>query len=396
MRKIRHAAPIKGGINLSTARYSLPCRLIYGAGTVSETGRIARSFGRRVMVLTGCRSAQENGFADLLLRGLADAGLDYTVRAGLQGCATLETLAPVARHIGDYEPDVVIAMGGAAVINAAKAAAGLSRSLQGAGEPAAGGVTEPAGMPVIAVPTLPPNGVELSSSALLYTGGASSPKLWRHELLAPRWAVVDFDLIGSAPPALVSLTALDGLVHAVEAFVSTNANEISDALAIDAARRLGSKPALTPVTPSGDAVRQIVSATLMAGMAWELAGLGAAHGLAFALAPAAGKPHGMVSAALLPLIMRFNMPNAHEKYALLSHAWGLAAGGDTVDQAAHGIRHVMNLNRHVGVPMQLHALGLPLESLPGLVQASLASEFMADNPREVKADPLQAVLSEGW
>lgn len=381
---------------MNTARYNLPCQVVFGAGTLPETVGIARTAGHRVLVLTGSNSAQERGFVDQLLRGLSSAGLEYTVRGGLQGCATADSLLPVARFVGDYSPDAVIALGGGAAINAAKAAAALSRSACGAEMRLGGEFPEPADIPVIAVPTLPPNGAELGSSVLIYGAASPAPVLWRHERLAPRYAVVDYNLVLSAPPTLVGLSALDGLVHAVEAYTSTRANEISDALAIDAARRLGLKLVVMPAALDDTSVQGICAATLLAGMAWETAGLGAAHALALTMAQATNKPHGLVSAALLPLVMRFNMPKAHEKYAALAHAWGVAAGGDTVDQAAQAIRHVMNLNRHAGVPMHLRSLDIPEEPWDQLVQSSAASDFMADNPRETQAAPLKAILSEGW
>lgn len=124
--------------------------------------------------------------------------------------------------------------------------------------------------------------------------------------LLPDFAVLDAALVESVPPPVTADTGVDALTHAIEAFLSTGANDFSDAMA-EKAMKLIFKNLLTAYSePHNIEARQAVhNAATMAGVAFSNAGLGANHSLAHAAGAKLHLPHGRANAILLPYVMSF-------------------------------------------------------------------------------------------
>lgn len=381
---------------MQTARLTLSCQAIYGNGTAPEAAALAAQAGKKALVLCGCQSARQSGNLDRLTRALAGQGLEYSCIDGLKGALTVPALADLVGEMRARRADVVLALGGGSVINSAKAASAFCRSEHPVSAHLAGEVPHVQCLPMFAIPTLPWNGSELTSHAVIYADGGQPPLVYRQAGMAPVWTIMDPELCVSAPAESFIRAGMDALSHAIEAFTSSRGNAITGALALEAAKRLGNGLMAGWEEESSGVVEAIITGGLMAGMAVETAGLGAVHALAFSIAPLCGHPHGIVASALLPLVMRYNMPVSFDQFAQLSEAWGITARGDAVDQAAFAIRHVMNLTRRHGIPQHLRGLGLPQENLMDAIAEAGRSPFMDENPREYKAEALAAILSEGY
>ena len=145
--------------------------------------------------------------------------------------------------------------------------------------------------------------------------------------------------------------ALDGLTQGIEAFVSRQANFFSDLFAREAVVRFGQALAgINRGLPLQEVLADLAYGSTCGGVAMAAARLGAVHGLAHPVGVFYGQPHGKVCASLLPAFMRFNLPAAAGKYAVLTAALGIEAYGDELDKAAALVKFIITLNRKLGSP----------------------------------------------
>jgi len=268
------------------------------------------------LLVTGGRSFNGSPRRAELEVGLADDGVTLVGSTTVTGePAPVDVEGPVAEFRG-RGVEVVVGVGGGAVLDTAKAIAGLlpvetelMDHLEGVGR----GVPYPGGaLPVVAVPTTAGTGSEATRNAVITERGPEGYKRsFRDESMVPADAVVDPDLLASAPRSLIAANGLDALTQLLEALTSQRATPITDALARDglaAVRRGLLAWHADPDGPEAPAARsQMAYAALLSGICLANAGLGAVHGFASPLGAQLPIPHGMACGAVLWQTIRANI-----------------------------------------------------------------------------------------
>lgn len=371
----------------------MPTVLYFGGGRFADLPAVVAQYGREALIVAGPGILA--GLAEKAAEKLREAGMRAEVAAVVAGEPTLATAdeaAAAARRLG--EP-VVVGIGGGSCLDTAKAAAFLAP----AGRPAADffhGAEPPGpGLPWVAVPTTAGSGAEVTPNAVLIDQASGVKQSIRARHMYARAAVIDPDLALTLPPVRTAYSGLDALSHAVEAFASRGANDLTDVMALEAARLAAAHLGRAYADGNDREARAaLAKAATLAGLALANARLGAVHGLAHPIGARYGLPHGLVCGVLLPQVMRYNLQESHDKYARLAEVWGVAGGGDVFDRAAAAVRYILGLLRRLGLPSTLGPLGLAEGDLPWIVRQSLASPSLAANPRPAGEAELLALLRE--
>lgn len=270
------------------------------------------------------------------------------------------------RHAGC----ALVAVGGGSVIDTAKllqvdAGPGTFDALFAA--LAAGRQPEVArAFPLVAVPTTAGTGSEVTPWATLWDRSSPSPRKYSLHVREtwPEQAIVDPSLALSAPAAVTRNSALDALSHALESVWNVNANPVSDALAVEAARTvIGCLPALL-AAPGDRALRtQMSRASLLAGLAFSNTRTALAHSISYEMTLRHGLPHGLACSFPLPLVWR------------LAH--GADAGRDEVLSRVFGPgpqppwERLAAFLQGLGVATSFEAYGLAPAEARGLVEFAL-------------------------
>jgi len=384
-------------------------RITFGAGVFAHVPTIVAGHGPRVLLVTGGRSFNGSPRRGELEAGLAEAGVTLVGSSSVTGePSPADVEGPVARF-RDADIDVVLGVGGGAVMDTAKAIAGLLKSgtelmdhLEGVGR----GLPYPGpAVPVVAVPTTAGTGSEATRNAVITKRGPEGYKRsFRDETMVPADAVVDPDLLATAPPSLIAANGLDALTQLLEAYTSQRATPFTDALARDglAAARDGLLAWYAdPDGPDAPAARsQMAYAALLSGVCLANAGLGAVHGFASPLGAQLPIPHGMACGAVLWQVISANVAaladRDPESPALAKYADAgriLAELPSNVDDGAARARLLDTLHdwvERLEVPA-LSAFEMTAEHIPVIVADSPGSS-MRTNPVALTDDELTAIL----
>lgn len=275
-----------------------PGRIVFGRGAAQDASELLRALGHRVLLVRGSSVA----WVDRLTDQLEEAGCVVTSFAG-HGEPEIEAVSRALETGRAAAVDVVVAVGGGAVIDLGKATAALLPAktdildhLEGVGG-AAPLSARP--MPFIAIPTTSGTGAEVTKNAVISVPDVGRKVSLRDDRMVPDIALVDPALTDGCPKNVTLASGFDAITQLVEPYLSSRANPMTDALVREALPK-GLK-ALNRLTKGEDQdARDALSfASLMGGLALANAGLGAVHGLAGVVGGRFSAPHGVICARLL-------------------------------------------------------------------------------------------------
>lgn len=381
------------------ANFQSARRIIFGPGVISEIGgEIRRLGGEKVLVVTD-PGVVKAGIAGKLAGLIAGAGMKVEVYDRVEAEPRIESAEEclaAARRLGS---DVVVGIGGGSSLDVAKVAAGMYYSEGWVRDFLGVDLIPGEGIPMVAIPTTAGTGSEATGIAILTDEkaelklGVVSPRLF------PRLAVVDPDLTLSLPPAITAYTGVDALIHAVEAYHSVNANAISDALALKAVSLIAQSLRRCYADGSDISARsRMAEGSLLAGMAFSSAGVGAVHAFSYPLGARYHLAHGLSNALMFSPVFRFNMTAAPERTRQIGGALGLSLDGTGDAEAGRATAEALErLLSDLGIPGTLKEMGVEKKDLPKMAAAVLEiKRLLNNNPRPVTYDDALAIYRQAF
>jgi len=381
-----------------------PRQIVFGWGRRSEVGRLARTIGRRAFIVVGAKPLAERGLVAEIADRLKAEGVEALALATIlhePEVLDVDRLAADLRQRHAGPGDLMLAVGGGAAIDLAKAAAAMATNGQ---SPTVKDYLENVGrdlkivnepLPVLAMPTTAGTGTEATRNAVISSYDPPFKKSLRDTRILPQIALVDPELTVSVPAEVTAASGMDAITQLLESYISRKAQPIPQALA-----RHGLKHALPAIAeavrnPTSRWAREAMShAALLSGMCLANSGLGMAHGVAAALGVHCHAPHGAACALMLFVALRVNRQvRAHELAELARELFGLPAEVTEEKAVDELIDRIDRLCQEVGVPRRLSQLGVRREQIPALVVASRGSS-MSGNPRELSDAELADLLEQ--
>jgi alcohol dehydrogenase class IV len=378
--------------------FATAARILFGNSVSEGLGEQAAALGRHAFVLTGSHPARWNS----LLGRLENHHVARTLFqvGGEPSTAMAAQAAALAVQSGC---DLVIGIGGGSVLDTGKVVAAI---LTNGGEPAdylegigAGKTLTRVAAPYIAVPTTAGTGTEVTRNAVLESTADRVKVSMRSLYMLPRLAMVDPELTYSMPPAVTAATGLDALAQLLEAFLSRNANPLTDGVCREGLLRAARSLAAAVEDGGNAAAREdMCLASLCGGLALANSRLGAVHGLAGPFGGMVAAPHGAVCGRLLPFVMAANAAalgarrRDPQALARFDEAARLMTGSNRA-MAEDGIDWLHALARRCAIP-PLGAYGFRWADAEALIARSMRASSMRGNPVELTAAELKAILKE--
>jgi alcohol dehydrogenase class IV len=363
-------------------------KILFARGAIGSLPRELPAGEGRVMLVCGKSFAARSGLVQRLGRDLGS----LEVFSGVEPDPSLETLARARGILRDGAFRAVVAVGGGSAIDLGKAAAGLAREEGDGREYMDGRPIEREGVWFAAVPTTAGSGAEVTPNSVLTDTTRRVKRSIRAESFLPGLALLDPELTLTLPPDVTAACGADALVQAVEAFTSIHATPLTDALSEKAVLLLSANLVQVVRAPGDiDAREGMLMGSLLAGMAFANARLGAVHGIAHPLGALYGVPHGVACAVLAPAVTERNHAFAAEKYARVAAALGSALGMEG-RRSADAAPLLGEIFRRAGLPADLSPFRVRREDHARIVPESLASGSLKANPKAFTADDVTAVL----
>ena len=321
-------------------------RVVFGPGTLARLGELVRELaGERVLLVTdpGLEAAGHPQRAQAVLE---EAGLAVFVFDGVEENPTTRHVNLALAFAQKHRIDSIVAIGGGSSMDCAK---GVNFLLTNGGKMAdykGFGLAKKPMLPSVGVPTTSGTGSEAQSFALIADEKTHIKMACGDRKAAFRVAILDPELTVSQPPAVAAVTGIDAMTHAVESYVCTRRNPLSQSFSREAWRLLDSSFERVQREPGDVAARGLMQlGANLAGMAIENSMLGAAHACANPLTAHYGLTHGTAVGILLPHVIRFNAPVVGPLYADLARESGLLNGdpGAAGELLARRIRQLMEV-----------------------------------------------------
>jgi alcohol dehydrogenase class IV len=366
------------------------------ASVVCEPGAVQKldeltlkTIGKRVFLVSD-KGLMKAGLVEPVIAQLETAGIDVTLFDDVVADPPEAIVLHAAELAKAADVDGVIGLGGGSSLDVAK----LVALLVGGGEQLADiygvGMAKGKRLPLILIPTTAGTGSEVTPISIITTGEAEKKGVVSPSLL-PDVALLDADLTVGLPPHVTAATGIDAMVHAIEAYTSTSANNnpVSKVLAQEALRLVGANIEKAVNTPQDKEARSnMLLGSMLAGQAFANSPVAAVHALAYPIGGIFHVPHGVSNALVLPHVMRFNLPTCAQAYAELAplvfpELAEIPAdnrGGVFADRLAE-------LSKVLGVETTLREVGIGEQDVVKLAsEAMKQTRLLVNNPREVDED----------
>jgi len=379
-----------------------PKKLIIGSGSVKTLGDEIKALEKKRVIVFTDETMKKFEMVTGLVRMLEEKGLKVTLFGDIGPNPTDTMVDNAVARMKEDTPDLIVCIGGGSSIDAAKAANVVYThgGTIGSYDIAIGGIERigPKLLPFIAIPTTAGTGSEVTWVSVITDTkkhlkyGVLSP------LLVPDISLLDAELTISLPPSTTAFTGIDVLTHAIEAYVSVVGFAVADGLAVQSIKMVN-RSLITAVRDGKNikAREDMIEASMMAGMAFNVNGLGLCHQMAHQLSAYFDLPHGLANAMLLPGVMKFNMEANLQKFADVAEALGADIRGMSLEAAAKkSVELVELLSKKAGIPRYLDDVSVTKDKVPAMVETALADPVGMNNPKRTTPKECERIYLESF
>ncbi|WP_028596408.1 1-propanol dehydrogenase PduQ [Paenibacillus assamensis] len=374
-------------------KISIRTEIYLGEGSLD---RLSEYRNRRIFVVTDPFIVKA-GLLHMLFERVHDSNEQY-IFSNIVPDPPIETVTEGVEKLAEFKADLIIAIGGGSAIDAAKAMKLFAHKLM-----------DQVDIPFVAIPTTSGTGSEVTNFSVISDTEKNIKYPLVSDLMLPQEAILDPALVKTVPDFITADTGMDVLTHAIEAYVSTKANDITDALAEKAMKLVFTY--LPRAYKNGNdlvAREKMHSASCLAGIAFNMTSLGLNHGIAHNAGAKFKIAHGRMNALLLPHVIEYNAnykPGYSRdeetatavKYAEIAKTLGLSA-----PNVKSGIRNLMQaikqLQKELNMPLSLRDCGVDKAALKehsqAIAEGALQDGCTATNPRVPTLEDIVQILNK--
>lgn len=366
--------------------YLVPSVNFMGPGCLKVVGERAKMLGgKKVLIVTDkFLRNQENGAVEQTVKYLEEAGLEIAIYDGTEPNPKDTNVAEGLKVFKEENCDMIVTVGGGSPHDCGKGI-GIAATHEGDLYNYAGIETLTNALPpILAVNTTAGTASEVTRHCVI-TNTKTKVKYvivsWRN---LPLVSFNDPELMVGKPAGLTAATGMDALTHAVEAYVSKDANPVTDASAIQSIKLIANN--LRQAVAMGDNIEARTNmsyASLLAGMAFNNGNLGYVHAMAHQLGGLYDMPHGVANAMLLPHVCKYNVISNPQKFADIAEFMGEKIDGLSVHEASQkAIDAMFRLSKDIGIPTSLKEKGIKEEDFEYMAEMALKDGNAFSNPRK--------------
>lgn len=333
-----------------------------GWGAIKKLGSEIEQYDPAKILIVADPVLQSLGFVDKIISAIQNGKREIDIYTDLIPEPTLQTGQTIVNFTRTGNYSLVVGIGGGSALDMSKLAAVFANNPGNLTEYlnlTATRTIQYKGIPKILIPTTSGTGAEVTNIAVLAL--EKTKDVIAHDYLIADVAIVDPALTITVPPAVTAATGADALTHAIEAFLSVNANAYSDGLALQAIRLIGGSLETAVKNGKDEQARtDMAYGSYLAGLAFFNAGVGAVHALAYPLGGQFHLAHGASNAVLLPYVLNYISNSCFPKMKTILEMFGVESKELTDPEAAKKCVVLLgSLIKNIGIPDKLGDFGIP-------------------------------------
>lgn len=338
---------------------------------------------------------EQMGVVDRVVAALAQRDVQTLVVRDVQPEPTIENVETVFRdQIAPFAPDAVLSIGGGSVLDAAKLFSVRLTNDEPLRQWLGVDLIKRPGVPLVLVPTTAGTGSEVTPNAIVTLPDEELKVGIVSRHLLPQLVILDATLTVGLPKPITAATGMDAFIHALESYISTKANPVSDMFAMESMRLIGAN--LVEAYQHGESLparQAMLIGSMYGGLALTAAGTAAVHALAYPLGGMFNITHGVANSMLLPHVMQFNLDAIVDRLANVAHALQIARHDDS-DQAAADklLERLREWTAVLEIPQDLRRFGVGEEHLePLAIAAAKVKRLLGNNPKALGHEDIKAI-----
>lgn len=370
-----------------------PTAIEFGVGALARLPELVKNLGGKRALVVGDLGVYKAGLVDRVIAALGDdiPVMTFTEVESDPDARSVDAGVKLAKP---WKCDVIIGIGGGSAMDVAKAIGVMLTNPGNIRDYAGMGKISKPGVPVIAIPTTSGTGSEMTIWSVL-SDREKNQKFGIGSILnCPRIALLDPELTMSLPPAITAATGIDALTHALESYVNTTTQPISEAMSEQSMTLIARSLRLAVMQPGNRQARaDMLLASTIAAMAFNSTRLGLVHALAMPLGTRFHIPHGLVNAIMLPGVMRYNLPGSLAKFARIAQIFGEPIERLSLQQAAErSVSAIEKMKLDIGINARLSEFGMTESDLNDVAADAMLSGNVPVNPRQPTLEDIKTLL----
>lgn len=378
--------------------FYMPTKLEIGKGKTKLISELLIPYLENKLMIVTDIGVEQAGLLIDIKNSLKESNIEFEVFNEVEPNPNAELIKTGLEFLEKTEADTLLAIGGGSSIDTAKAIAAMATN--------SGNILDYEGLnklkepplPVIAVPTTAGTGSEVTASTVVTNNETFFKAVIVSPYLYPELAILDPLLTLSCPPSITAATGMDALTHAIESYVSKEANTISQALALQAIRMIKDNlPKSYFVGTDISSRSNMMEASMIAGFAFSQSRLGNVHAISHSFGGIFNIPHGIANAVILPYVLKFNLPACPGKMKDIAIALGEDVVNLSEDEASQkALSKVIELNKLLDIPSNVKELGVNLDKLSKIVEDSMSSANIKVNPRLTESKDIEQIITNAY
>jgi len=376
-------------------KYVTP-EIIFGSGARHYVGRYAQQFMATKVLLVSDEKVSQTRWFDDVKESLAEAGIHFEVFTGVTANPRVSEVMTGAELYRSCGCNVIVALGGGSPMDCAKGIGMVSSNRMNVTAFEGVDLISSPVPPLIFIPTTAGSSADVSQFCILSDRRALKKIAIVSKAIVPDVALIDPETTTSMESHLTACTGVDGLTHAIEAFVSMGSGVLTDSAALEAISLIRNNLAETLRDPDNLALREkIMLGSMKAGLAFSNASLGAVHAMSHSLGGQYDLAHGECNAMLLEHVIAFNFPAAPERFRVVAETLGLDVRGLGTNELKNALMaDVMRFKREVGIADRLTQKGVQYADVTDLSRKAVADACMLTNPRQPSRRDIEVIFEE--
>lgn len=379
---------------MAASTFFIPSVNMIGSGCLDEAAKTMKQQGLRRALIVTDKVLNNIGVVAQVQQLLTAQQIESCIYDGTHPNPTTSNVKQGLALLQEHQCDCVISLGGGSPHDCAKGIALLATN--GGDIKDYEGVDRSAKpqLPMIAINTTAGTASEMTRFCIITDEARHIKMAIVDKHVTPILSVNDPHLMAGMPKGLTAATGMDALTHAIEAYVSSAANPITDACALKAVTMIAESLRDAVADGSNMQARENMAyAQFLAGMAFNNASLGYVHAMAHQLGGFYDLPHGVCNAVLLPHVQEFNASVCASRLKDIAAAMGLDVSYLNDQQgAAACIAAIRLLAQDVGIPAGLRDLQVKEQDLDTLATNALKDACGFTNPIQATHAQIVAIF----